>query len=168
MTELTPIERLAVAQAFIGAVGDMTKTNRADNLRGEVDDYYRELYEQTGAKSFDVTLLGEKVGTYSLTIGKGKPQRKEWSFDVTDADALREWAAANDCLAVDMDKVRALFSLSGEVPDGCVPVETIVPEVAAGRIERSTLRIDSLKTLDVLQSANMLGDASAYLLEGGD
>lgn len=163
--ELSPVEKLAIAQAFQNNVGDMTKRN-AYNLRGEVDDYYRAIFEQTGAKSFDVNLLGNKVGTYTIQVGKGKPARTETAFEIYDFDALKAWAAANDCLKVDMDKVRALFTCDGEIPDGCTPITTEIPETPAGQIEKTTLRIDSGKVFEVIRAANALPDAVRPLLAG--
>lgn len=144
MLELTNTEKLAVAQAFQKAVGDITKTGDPDNLRGEVDAEMKERYmsDPMAGKSYDVKLLGRKVGTYSITVSKGKPQKVTKTLDILDMQEFMEWAEREGFMAVDMEAVMKHYRLSGEVPDGCEPVEEIEPEVLGGEITRTTLKIE--------------------------
>lgn len=141
--ELNDAERLFIAQAFYAKVGAMVSTKDPDNLRGRVAAGYTELYEQTGAKSFDAKVCGQKVGTFSLTVSKPKDSATETQLAVTDADALLRWAVENGCAYVDMKLAEEHFRQSGEVPDGCEVKEIVIPADEGGKVTRTTLRIDS-------------------------
>lgn len=164
--ELNPIEKLAIAQAFQNKVGKMTKTGVIDNLRGQADSMYRKLYDQTGAKSFEVKVFGQKVGTYSITTTKDEPARTDVSLEVADSAALLEWALQYGFVNVDMRRVQEHFEACGEVPDGCAVVEIDVPAKQGGEFGKSTLRIDSEKVLDAIQIA--LPETTEMLLSDGD
>ena len=97
------MERLAVYQAVMNKVADEVKTGDPSNLRGAVDAQMAELYETTGAKSANVRVNGQKVGTYSVRVTSAPV--------VTDEDALRAYMA--DCgmrrleTAIDLDAIGA-------------------------------------------------------------
>ena len=84
-----PIERLAIEQAVYNAIGADLKTGVTDNLRGEVNGFYLDLYQRTGATGFEVRVNGQKVGTYGFAKVKGQPERTVTEVRVTDHDALR-------------------------------------------------------------------------------
>jgi ribosome-binding factor A len=46
-----------------------------DNLRGEVNAFYLDMYERTGATGFEVRVNGMKCGTYGFNRVKGQPER---------------------------------------------------------------------------------------------
>lgn len=162
--ELSDVEKLVIAQAFYKAVGKLVDTKDGANLRAAVDAYFKDVFEETGGKSFDVHLFGNKVGTYSLTIGKPTPQKTTHEFEVEDRDAFIEWAHANGCMTVDWDVVRQKFSDTGEVPDGCRVVDVITPANPGGNVTRSTFKVDVDSMLDAL--GGYLPEASRQLLEG--
>lgn len=170
MVELSNIEKLIVKQAFVSAVADDIKTKNPDNLRGQVDEMMKEAYygSPMAGRSFDLRLMGEKVGTYSLTVSKGAPEKVERTFEVQDKQAFMEWAEENGYVekVADMEAILADFRENGVVPEGCNPVEVIIPEVLGGAVTRTTVKVDSEKVARVLGPQL---EAVAYaLLEGVD
>lgn len=153
------IEQLAVAQAVYKLAAEQVKTNEPGNLRDEVDGHFREAFESTGAKSFDVRIGGEKVGTYSVRTTR--PETKV-RLKVTDRRALMAWCEANDALSVepDMRRVESIFAETGEVPDGCETEATATP---GGEYAGSSLRIDPGRVNAALGGADVLP-----MLMGGD
>ena len=169
--ELSPVEKLAIAQAFQKAVGELTKTGVSTNLRGIVDAEMEDRFEQArkiglAPKSFDVELLGQKVGTYSITTAKDEPSKTVSRLVATDAAAYRKWAVENGFYKIDEEAVTQHFIESGEVPDGCVVEETVIPEVVGGGITRTTLRIDQAKVANVLDDHQLM--EASYMLLGGE
>ena len=164
--EMTDTERLAIAQAFYSAVGEMVSTKNPGNLRDRVNDEYKRLYELTGAKSFDVKLQGEKVGTFSLTVSKPTESVASTALEVVDKAALAEWAAVNGYTLVDMEAVERHFAESGEVPDGCAADEVVHPGDPGGRVTRTTMKVDAKAVMSAL--GPQLETVSYALLEGGE
>lgn len=152
------IEKLAVAQAVYKVAANAVSTKDPDSLRAQVDEYYRGMYEQTGAKSYDLKIGGEKVGTYSIKTTK---EKNEQQLVVNDNDAFARWCAANDCIKVinDFDKACDLFAETGEMPDGCELITKTTPE---GLYAGSTLRVDPYKVNKqiggTLTNAGLLGE----------
>lgn len=171
--ELNERERLFVGQAFYRAAGELVSTKEPGNLRDRVDAYYKELYEQTGAKSFDAKVNDRKVGTYSVKVSKAKPASTERRFKVTDPAALLPWVADVDPeMAVEYVLQRASdfaewsFFQTGELPDGCNVIEVgtpAMPEQYAGGV----LKIDTQLVADAL-GARLPDAMNQLLLEGGD
>ena len=164
--EMTDTERLAIAQAFYSAVGEMVSTKKPGNLRDRVNEGYKSLYEQTGAKSFDVKLQGAKVGTFSLTVNKPTESETSTSLEVVDKVALRDWAAVNGFVTVDMEAVERHFAESGELPDGCAAIEVVRPGDPGGRVTRTALKVDAKAVMSAL--GPQLETVSYALLEGGE
>lgn len=166
MVELSNTEKLAIAQAFQKAVGDMTKTGDETNLRGMVDAEMCERYrnDPMAGRRYDVRLLGKKVGTYTITVSKDKPQQVRKSLEVQDNAEFIEWAKREGFMAVDMDAVINHFEKCGEVPDGCIPIEVITPEVIGGEVTRTTLKIEPEMVARVL--GPQLEPIAYALLEG--
>ena len=165
MVELSNMEKLAIAQAFQTQVGKMTKTGVDYNLRGEVDKEMREMYEATGSKTFDVKLLGRKVGTYYLTISKPTESRTEKRLAVSDGQALFDWALQHDFIEIDMKKVERHFQQTGELPDGCEAYEVTVLGENGGEITRTTLKVDGNEVISAL--GPQLEPIAYSLLDGG-
>ena len=157
---LSDQEKLALAQAFYKAAGELVSTKNPDGLRAAVDEKYVQMYMDTGAKSFDVKLNGSKVGTYSIKVKKAESGAR---LSVEDQPALLEWAIENGCATVDMKKVEQLFAETGEVPDGCRVLTYERPE----RVDGTTLRIETEKVAEALGAR--LPEAMQQLLlpEGG-
>ena len=112
------IEQLAVAQAVYKLSAEQVSTKEPGNLRAEVDAHYREMFEKTGAKSFEVRIGREKVGTYSIKTTEGK---RSIGLETHDPAAYRAWCEANGFVktVIDEDAAAANFEETGEVPDGC-------------------------------------------------
>lgn len=167
------IEKLAFAQAVYQAAAEMVGTKQPGNLRGEADDYYKGLYQMTGAKSFDVRIGDDKVGTFSLTVSKPTESAERTDFEVYDGAALNAWATADGdhgigkafLMAHIRDFARFYFEATGELPDGCHQVTTVVPGEAGGEVTRTSLRIDRESVINAL--GNRLAASSAALLGGG-
>lgn len=167
------IERLAIAQAVYNGFGCVVSTKDPDNLRGTVDTYFRELYESTGAKTMEVKVAGEKVGTYSVRVSKEKPGKTVKEFTVTDerkaamaASQLSEnawWMYVYENLD---DFLEWYASETGEVLDGCGIVETIYPGTPPA-YAGGTLKVDARKVAEVV-AEHGLDYGIAGLLEGED
>lgn len=170
--ELSPIERLAVEQAAYSAIGADLKTGVPDNLRGEVNGFYLDLYQRTGATGFEVRVNGQKVGTYGFSKVKGQPERTVTELRVTDAEALRadasdefaawlaDWMRDNLCeLAV------RYCEETGELLDGMEWVTETVPATPDTIRPNGTLRVRADKVADAL--GNALPATIAGLLGGG-
>lgn len=152
MVELTDVEKLIVKQAIFNAIADDVKTKEPSNLRGRLDEAMKESYygNPMAGKSYDLRLLGQKVGTYSLTVSKGKPQEVRRSFEVRDVEKFKAWAQENGFMAIDMKAVESHFAATGEVPEGCAGTEVIVPEVVGGVVTRTTVKVDQAEVGRVL------------------
>ena len=135
--DLDELEQLAVLQALYNAVGEKVSTKNPDSLRARIDEQYRELYEQTGSKSFDVKLLGDVVGTYSIRFSKDKASETKLIFEVQDHEKLARWLdspaieqVAWEFVALNLsDFAEYYFTSTGEMPDGCDIRKQIIPAV---------------------------------------
>jgi hypothetical protein len=167
MLELTDSEKLAIAQAFMNSIGKLVETKNPCNLRGRVDEQMKEMYRENpiAGRSYDVKVLGRKVGTYSLTVSKPKPKKVEKTLEVTDKNALFEWAVAEGFVDIDMAAVTEHFKKCGEIPDGCEPLEVVTPEIVGGEITKTTLKIDPEEVARAL--GTQLEPMAYLLLEGG-
>ena len=170
--ELNERERLAVAQAFYKAAGAMVSTKEPGNLREAADAYYKALYEETGAKSFDVKVRDMKVGTYSVRVSKAEPARMQRRFRVSDPAAVLLWADGfgdQELMRKYMQQSASEFAEwyfheTGELPDGCNVVEVgtpAMPEQYAG----GSLRVEPQRVAEALGAR--LPEAMDLLLERG-
>jgi len=169
---MNSIERLAIEQAVYNAIGADLKTGVADNLRGEVNGFYLDMYERTGATGFEVRVNGQKVGTYGFSKVKGKPERTVTELRVTDADALRadESDEFNDWLTAwltdHLPELAVQYATeTGELLDGMELVEVTTPATPDGIRPNGTLRVRPEKVAAAL--GNALPATIAGLLEGG-
>ena len=172
MSDYNPIERLAIEQAVYNAIGADLKTGVPDNLRGEVNGFYLDMYERTGATGFEVRVNGQKVGTYGFSKVKGKPERTVTELRVTDEDALRadksdefnDWLTA--WLTDHLPELAIQYAQeTGELLDGMELVEVTTPAVPDGIRPNGTLRVRPEKVAAAL--GNALPATIAGLLEGG-
>jgi hypothetical protein len=172
VSDYNPIERLAIEQAVYNAIGADLKTGVPDNLRGEVNGFYLDMYERTGATGFEVRVNGQKVGTYGFSKVKGKPERTVTELRVTDEDALRADKSDefNDWLSDYINYHLVDFAIqyaqeTGDLLDGMELVEVTTPAVPDGIRPNGTLRVKPEKVAAAL--GNALPATIAGLLEGG-
>ena len=170
--ELNFIERLAVEQAVYNAIGADLKTGVPDNLRGEVNAFYLDLYKSTGATGFEVRVGGQKVGTYGFSKVKGTPERTVTELRVTDMDALRAWDddAFHEYVAKFFDQHLAELAIqyaqeTGDLPDGVELVEHTTPATPDTIRPNGTLRVRPERVAAAL--GNALPATIAGLLGGG-
>lgn len=163
------LERLVIAQAMFKAAGDVVSTKSCDNLRHEVDRAAVADYDDMGVKSRDLRVNGQKVGTLSIRVAKGKPGHSD--IVVTDRDSFMAWAGENGLteektttvLKRDESELLAQCLRDGEMPDGCQVVDTPdTPDYVAG----TTLRVDPAKVGEAM--AGQLPESIHGLLEGGE
>lgn len=166
------IERLAIEQAVYKAIGADVATNDPDNLRGEVNAFYLDMYERTGATGFEVRVNGQKIGTYGFPKVKGQPGRTVTELRVTDMDALRGWESDefDDFVARWVGDNLAELAVqyaakTGELPDGVEYVTESIPATPDTIRPNGTLRVRPEKVAAAL--GNALPATIAGLLEGG-
>ncbi len=166
------IERLAIEQAVYKAIGADVATNDPDNLRAAVNQYYYDLYEQTGATGFEVRLRGQKVGTYGFDKVKGQKARTERIVTVTDhaalladeSDDFNDWLSAY--VTEHMDELAVRYATeTGELLDGMAVVEREHPATPDTIRPSGKLRVHPEKVAAAL--GNALPATIAGLLEGG-
>ena len=169
---MNPIERLAVEQAIYNAIGADLKTGNPDNLRGEVNGFYLDLYEQTGATGFEVRVNGQKVGTYGFSKVKGTPERTVTELRVTDhatmvADESDEFLEyCSRWLESHLDEIAVQYCAeTGELLDGVEYVTETIPATPDTIRPNGTLRVRADKVAAAL--GNALPATIAGLLEGG-
>lgn len=170
--ELSIIERLAIEQAVYNAIGQDLRTGQTDNLRGEVNGFYLDMYERTGATGFEVRVNGQKVGTYGFSKVKGQPERTVTELRVTDHNALMaddsdefsDWL--RHYLTYHMEELAIQYATeTGELLDGMEYVTTTTPATPDTIRPNGTLRVRADKVAAAL--GNRLPATIAGLLEGG-
>lgn len=168
---MTDIEILAVEQAIYNMIGADVSTKDPYNLRARVNAAYRDLYEQTGATSFEVRVNGEKVGTYSFARKKGTPERVVSGPVVTDPEKLRaddrddwlDWCRRYiDAHIVELATEYA--TETGELLDGMELVTETVPATPDTVRPSGTLRVHPQMVAEAL--GNALPSTIAGLLGG--
>lgn len=170
--ELSVVERLAFEQAVFKVVAENVSAKNPDSLRSYADEEIVGNYRATGAKSYDVRVNGEKVGTYSVRVSKGRPEQVENRLAVRDPYAfdryVRESATdeAMEYIHLMQDNFAAfLLNTYGVVPDGCEMVEERTP-AQPSQVTGTTLRIDERRVFKAF--GNELPTAMAGLLGGGE
>lgn len=164
--------RLALAQTLYKMTGELVDTKNPDSLRAREDAKYKELYEQTGARSFDVRIGDEIVGTYSIRFSKPKDSESHKVLEVEDyydlaafvteldADLFRKYAETELAAFADW----YLFE-TGEVPDGCKLVEVVTPAVGKEYIG-GALKVNTQAVIDAMRG--QLSQGIAGLLEAAN
>ena len=165
------IERLAIEQAVYKAIGADVATNDPDNLRGEVNAHYLDLYEQTGATGFEVRVNGQKFGTYGFAKVRGQKAHTERIVTVTDhaallADESDEFAAwLADYMREHLPELAVQYATeTGELLDGMAVVEREHPATPDTIRPNGTLRVRPEKVAAAL--GNALPATIAGLLGG--
>lgn len=167
---MTDIERLAVAQAVYKAVAKVVSTKDADSLRSKADADLLDMYDRMGVARVDLKVAGEKVGSYSVRVGKPTEAKVERELSVGDLERVYQWAttdAAEEyrewCVAHAGEFAEYAFREYGEVADGCEVVERVTPG-EPGRVLGTTLKVDEQKVARALGA--QLPSTVAGLLDG--
>ena len=170
---MNSIERLAVEQAVYNTIGADLKTGVADNLRGEVNGFFLDLYQHTGAVSFEVRVSGQKVGTYSFARVKGQPEREVTEVRVTDVEALRADESdefldfVSRWIESHLSELAIQYAQeTGELLDGMEYVTETIPATPDSIRPNGTLRVRPEKVAAAL--GNALPATIAGLLGGGN
>ena len=173
MTDLTDIQRLAVAEAMGKAIKDMTNprggAHGAPTLRTECDDALRADFEASGTDRRRISINGQEVGTLSARLSKPESGTR---VVVGDEKAFVRWLMAGDGgedaiwrLIHDpktRDAIIAAATADGELPDGCRVEDYERPAQWLG----TTLRVDVKKVGTALGAE--LPSAVIGLLGGGE
>ena len=173
MTDLTDIQRLAVAEAMGKAIKDMTNprggAHGAPTLRPECDDALRADFEASGTDRRRISINGQEVGTLSARLSKPESGTR---VVVDDEKAFVRWIMAGDGgedaiwrLIHDhktRDAVIAAATADGELPDGCHVEDYERPAAWLG----TTLRVSVPKVGAAL--GGELPSAVVGLLGGGE
>ena len=161
---------LTVEQAFYKIVAEDVSTKKRGNLRDEVAEHYIDLYEETGAKSFNVPLMGRVVGTISVREPKEPKSGPSTVAVVEDLDALLSWESddfdryCTRWVQLHIEEIaRAYMKETGELPEGMV-IRSVDPFVPAPR-PTVQLRIDPEKVADAL-GEHKLGMMAHTMLGG--
>ena len=163
---------LVVIDTISKKLSEQLDTKNPNSLRSRVDERRRLLYEQTGAKSSDVRLLGEKVGTYSIRMSKPKESSQDERFEVEDYEALAKFVIA-ECADYAMQYISndlAAFAVwyldyTGEMPEGCTLKKYVTPAVEP-QYMGGTLKVDAGKVAEVVRRDAQLNAAFGSLLGG--
>lgn len=166
------VERLILAQAIYNAAGKLVSTKDPDSLRSEIDRNYKQLYDVTGSKSFDVKLRGQDVGTYSVKFSQGKPPETVTQFKVDDYETLARAVEALDIteyanfIYCNLSQfAEFVFTTTGEMLDGC-SLETFTTYGKPKEYIGGSLRLDLHKVADVVRGE--LPQSFVAMLEGGE
>ena len=173
MTELTDIQRLAVAEAMGKAIKDMTNprggAHGAPTLRTECDDALRQMYEAEGVDRKRIVINGQEVGTLSARVSKPESgTRVVMDNDSDFVDWLRHSDGGFDALlrlvhdGKTRDAIISAATADGELPDGCRVESYDKPAAWLG----TALRVDTKKVGAALGAE--LPSAVAGLLGGGE
>lgn len=147
MVDPDKMEQLAIMQALYKVVGAAVGTKDPDNLRGQVDETLMDSYFETGAKSFDLRVNGEKVGTASVKVQKGY---KTQTLQIEDYDAYEKWLDGEGSDYRDIlvqqygEKILSLAMADGVLPDGCAVVNLSTSDKVVG----TTIRVDPQKVYE--------------------
>ena len=170
---MNSIERLAIEQAVYNAIGADLEAGVPDNLRGEVNGFYLDLHQQTGATGFEVRVNGQKVGTYGFNKVKGQPEREVTEIRVTDHAALRADNSEEFCewltryMEQNLEELAVQYAQeTGDLPDGVEVVTETIPAKPDTIRPNGTLRVKPEKVAAAL--GNALPATIAGLLEGGN
>lgn len=158
--ELTELQKLSIAQALYKKLAKIVSTKDPDSMRAMVDDTIRANYENTGAKSYEIKLGGEKVGTISVKSSKAS---KIVDFRIIDINAYVQWCIENNCIDTDDAQAKRKFLETGELPDGCEVVEYEKPAGYSG----TTLRIEEDTIIDIVRERGLFESVDRLLIGDG-
>ena len=156
-------DEIILAQALFNALGKMVSTKSTYNMRFDDDQNLLELYESTGAKTFDRRINGVKVGTSTIKV---EPEKSKFMLNVVDQDAFEKWLLETGMgrqeIVYNEQEIFDYFTCTGEEPAGARIGQCIIPEHVTG----TTLRIDTQKVFDVMEEK--LPQNVMALLEQGE
>lgn len=172
MTDLTDIQRLAVAEAMDKAIKDATNprggAHGAPTLRTECDDALRADFEASGTDRRRIVINGTEVGTLSARLSKPESgTRVVMDKDYDFIDWLLHSNGGEDAIkrlvrdGKTRDAIIAAATADGELPDGCHVEDYEKPSTWLG----TTLRVDPKKVGAALGAE--LPSAVMGLLGGG-
>lgn len=187
MAELSRLQQAVAYQALYGALGPVVKAG-GEGLRGEVDRELREVYEQTGAKTYRVTANGIDMGTYTVVENRPEPEvpeHEETRFALAGRDELMSWLGgedARDLLVAFCDEEGLLvefakwcIATTGELPDGVTASVVTVPGRPAkpASYKGGMIRVDRAFQSEVRRRmqegvAALVSPAGALLGDGSD
>lgn len=148
-------ERIVILQALAKIVNAQVSTKNPASDRAEFDRQILDLYEQTGAKSFEVP-----CGTVSVRKTK---EKQETALTVHDKEMFEKWLLDNNLghseVVYDTGTVIDYCVRTGEIPEGADLETYFIPEQILG----TTLRVDENKVADALQ--DKLPEMSKLLTE---
>lgn len=172
ISELPIMERLAIEQALFSRLGEDVSTKNPDSLRSFADEQVVGNYYATGAKSYDLSVNGQKVGTYSIRVSKGKAETKKQTLQVTDGAVLEQYiqlecadAAVEYAQLMSRNFAEFMLQTYGVVCDGCEVVDVVTP-AEPSCVLGTTLRVDAEKVGSAL--VGYLPTTVAGLLGGGE
>ena len=178
MDKPTDLERLALFQALYKKVGKEVNTSGGDSLRNRVDSYFYEQYLETGAKSYDVNLLGETVGNYSLRFSKPTQQETKVELAVTDYIELAKWLdGVSEAYEINLLKVYVGMDLKAyadwyfEQTGECLPgtqVEQVIIPAQDKQYIGGVLKVDVEKVAHACDAAQLNGVSQLLLGDGYD
>ena len=151
MKELSPIERLTIAQAAYKALGKLVDTKSSDSLRSEMDREMMAELQLTGSDRRRLMLNGQQVGTYSVKMTKPVDTVEP---EMVDAEKFIQWLRTSDggldtlrrVVFGEPKKLLKLATIDGELPDGCRMRKVVEPQRATGTV----LRVDTEKVAAAL------------------
>ena len=158
------MEQLAIEHALFSKLGEDVSTKNPDSLRIMADEEIVGNYRAIGAKSYDIHVNGQKVGTYSVRVSKERPQETKQRLVVKDPYALEHFIQNNTVASVGdgeasyaelyaeamlQNFAEYVLNVHGEMPDGCEMVEETIP-AQPPRVLGTTLRIDEDKVASAI------------------
>ena len=162
--------QFCIEQALYKMIADDVSTRSAGNLRDSINQHYLELYRTTGARTFDLKMLGGKVGTVSIKANAPKPKPTQAVAEVTDREKLDAYddpdflAYCTRWLAAHLPDIgRDYFEETGAMPDGMELVEYETP--ADTPKPTVSIRVDADKVAAAVD-ARALGNIVHGMLEG--
>ena len=163
--QYSALERLYIEQALYKAIAEDVST-KGEGLRAAMDSQLAQDYYQSGIKSRDAFISGQKVGTYSVRLSK---PNTEPFLSVVNRQEFERWCLDNgyarqELVTVIENEEGLLKCLlqDGEAPDG---TELVQPPEQAPKVIGTTLRVDveAVKT-----QLNQLNVSQVLQLEAGE
>jgi hypothetical protein len=130
-------------------------------------------YRNMGAKSYDINVNGQKVGTYSVRMSREKPATEERKLVVENGAQLVDFVQSGECREERAEYIALMahnfaewmLETYGIVADGCKVVSETVPATPP-QVLGTTLRVDADKVGRAL--VGYLPTTIAGFIGGGD
>lgn len=139
---------IILAQALYSKLGKFVSTKSDNNLRSEDDRSLLQLYDTTGAKSFERKINGVKVGTSSIKVA---PEKEVIDITIEDEEAFNQWlietGIGKRTVSYNQQDLENYCSRTGEEPTGATLTYSTIPEHPTGTV----LKIDADKVFEVMQ-----------------